>query len=276
MARSPSPRLAFIGFGAIGKEMLRCLEQRQQRGLLAAILARPERAAEAKRESGGDIPVVSSVAAVMAHEPDIVIEAAGHGAVRAYGCDVLVAGADLIVCSVGALADSSIARDLAEAAKGGGEPMIASGAIAGVDGLLAARTCEPRSVTYTSVKAPDAWSGTPGEALIGTSAIRERTVFFEGSAREAAMQYPKNANVSATVAFAGIGLDRTRVRLAADPGIAGPLGIIEAEGAFGHFRFESLCLAAPANPKTSWITGHSLISGALDGMCFKVADRLGQ
>lgn len=274
MNRRTSPRLAFIGFGAIGKEMLRCLEQRQQSRLLSGILVRPERTVEVERDSGGGISVVSSAAALMALEPDIVIEAAGHGAVRAYACDVLAAGADLIVCSVGALADSSFGRALADAAGIGGEVLIASGAIAGVDGLLAARTCELQSVTYTSVKAPDAWFGTPGEALIGTMAMRERTVFFEGSARDAATQYPKNANVSATVAFAGIGLDRTRVKLAAEPAIAGPLGIIEAEGAFGHFRFESLALAAPTNPKTSWITGHSLISAPLDGMCFRVADRL--
>lgn len=271
MTSGTSPRIAFIGFGAIGREMLRCLHQRQQSHLLAGILVRPPRVAEVEQHTLGAVPVVSSSAALVALAPDVVIEAAGHSAIGDYGADVLASGLDLIVCSVGALVDSRLARELTAPREGGGRLLIASGAIAGVDGLLAARTCGLRSVTYTSVKAPEAWIGTPGEALISGRTLRDRHVFFEGTARDAATHYPKNANVSATVALSSIGFERTRVKLAADPTIAGPLGIIEAEGDFGHFRFESLALASPDNPKTSWITGHSLISAALDGMCFHLS-----
>ena len=175
--------------------------------------------------------------------------------------------------STGILADRGFAGDLVRAAAAGAEIWIASGAVAGIDGLLGARTAGLQSVTYTSVKGPHAWKGTPGEGLIDASA-KERHVFFRGTAREAASQYPQNANVGATIALAGLGLDRTQVHLASDPSVAGPLGIIEATGEFGSFLFEILALASPTNPKTSALTGHSIVSAALDGMCFRVLDQL--
>jgi hypothetical protein len=127
-----------------------------------------------------------------------------------------------------------------------------------------------RRVVYTSVKPPIAWVGKPAEAKLGEGALTQRTVFFEGSAREAATQYPQNANVGATVSLAGLGLDRTIVRLVSDPDATGPLGIIEAEGDFGSFRFEILAYASPENPKTSTLTAHSLVMAVREGVCFSV------
>jgi aspartate dehydrogenase len=94
-----------------------------------------------------------------------------------------------------------------------------------------------------------------------------REVFFEGSAREAALRYPQNANVGATVAFAGLGLDRTSVKLVSDPAASGPLGLIEAEGDFGRMRFEILAYAS-RNPKTSTLTAHSMVMALREGMAF--------
>jgi aspartate dehydrogenase len=203
-----------------------------------------------------------------------VIEAAGHAAVQSFGVDLLARGIDLLIASVGVLADKDFAAQLARAAAPRAELWIASGAVAGIDGLLAARTLTPRAVTYTSVKEPKAWHGTPAEKLLNASAQTGRFVFFEGSAREAAVKYPQNANVAATIALASVGLDRTQVRLASDASVEGPLGIIEAEGEFGKFSFEILALASPANPKTSAITGHSLVAAAKDGMCFRALNML--
>ena len=76
------------------------------------------------------------------------------------------------------------------------------------------------------------------------------------------------------VTLASLGLDRTRVRLGADPHIKAPLGIIEAEGDFGRFDFDILALASPTNPKTSALTGHSLVAAARAGMCFRALDIL--
>jgi aspartate dehydrogenase len=104
--------------------------------------------------------------------------------------------------------------------------------------------------------------------MLDLDAQANATTFFVGTAREAALQFPKNANVGATVALAGLGLDLTRVQLVADPALTGPLGIVEADGEFGRFRFEALAFASPANPKTSVLTAYSMMLAIDAGWAF--------
>ena len=266
--------IAVIGYGAITDEMVRSLDMRGQLDVLACVLVRPGRRTECEQKAHGRFRIVDALPDLLACKPQIVIEAAGHQAVAEFGAPILEGGSDLLLASVGALADGALAKRLATAAPSSAELWIASGAVAGIDGLLAARSAGLNSVTYTSLKGPDAWKGTPAQDLLGDKARTERVVFFSGSARQAALQYPQNANVGATIALASLGLDRTRVELGSDPHVSGPLGIIEADGAFGHFRFEILALASPTNPKTSALTGHSLVAAMCDGMCFSALDAL--
>jgi aspartate dehydrogenase len=177
-----------------------------------------------------------------------------------------------MVASTGALADPALAERLVRAAHA--ELWIASGAVAGLDGLLAARTAGLNSVRFTSLKPPVSWRGTPAEKHLDESASRRRIVFFEGTAREAAALYPQNANVAAAIALASLGLDCTQVQVGSDPHIEGPVGIIDAAGAFGTFHFEMLGRASATNPKTSAITGHSLACALAYGMCFRALDLL--
>ena len=272
--KTTAARIALIGYGAIAEEIVRCLDEREELAALAGIMVRPERVRQFEQKAAGRFAIVAALPALLDFQPDIVIEAAGHEAVSRFGADVLHQGVDLLVASVGALADRGLTAGLVSAARPGTELWIASGAVAGIDGLLAARTAGLRSVTYTSWKEPKAWRGTPAEWLLGETAGTERVIFFRGSAREAAMQFPKNANVAATVALAGLGLDRTRVQLGSDPHVSGPLGIIEAEGDFGRFGFEILALASPTNPKTSALTGHSLLAAVRSGMGLRALDLL--
>jgi aspartate dehydrogenase len=266
-------RFAIIGYGAITEEVLRCLEERSgrfgERGGLAAlagVLVRPQRLAEARRRAAGRFAVVDSIEGLLELGPGMVAECAGHGAMREHAARILKHGTRLLCTSVGVLADAGFAAELARA----GEAIwIPSGAVAGIDGLLAARTAGLQRVTYTSIKPPPAWKGTPADKLVGRSPDT-RITFFEGSAREAAIQYPQNVNVGATVSLAGLGLDRTQVRLVSDPDAAGPLGIIDAEGAFGTFRFEVLAYASPGNPKTSLLTAHSVLAALRGGVSFSV------
>ena len=95
--------------------------------------------------------------------------------------------------------------------------IIPPGALGGMDALAAAALLPLDSVTHEIVKPPAAWRGTPAETALDLDALTERTAFFTGSAREAAGAYPQNANVAVISALAGIGLDRTRVSLVADP-----------------------------------------------------------
>lgn len=262
-------RFALIGYGAITAELVSCIERRGEIEALVAVLVRPQRLTEARAKAAGRFTAVDSLEELVELAPAVVAECAGHGAMREYAPALLSRGVDLICSSVGVLADRGFEVTIAKAsADGGAQLLIPSGAVAGIDGLLAARTAGLNEVSYTSIKPPAAWDGTPGEHLLVGAARGGRTVFFEGTAREAATQYPQNANVGATVALAGLGLDRTRVRLVSDPSAAGPLGIIEAEGSFGRMRFEILAYASPRNPKTSLLTAHSLYAALGEGICF--------
>lgn len=259
-------RFAVIGFGAITEEMVRTLDERGELSALAGVLVRGSRLDAATAQARGRFPVVAGLNELLKLSPDVVAECAGHGAMREFGPEILRRGVDLLCSSVGVLADADFSTELLRASKGA-RLLIPSGAVAGIDGLLASRSAGLRSVTYTSVKPPPAWMGTPAEEQVRSSGQR-RITFFEGTAREAALRYPKNVNVGATIALASLGLDRTLVKMVSDPDLSGPLGIVEAAGDFGTFRFDILAYASPHNPKTSLLTAHSIIVAAREGVCF--------
>jgi len=262
------PKLALIGCGAIGTEVLSRIDAAGTINRLAGILVRTSQLERLRGTAAGRFAVVDGLDALLELRPDLVVECAGHAAVSDLGIDVLRQGTDLPVTSVGALADDKLFADLCTATQSGARLLIHSGAIAGIDGLRAARDAGLVAVRYSSIKPPQAWKATPAEKLIDLSAQREPAVFFDGTAREAALRYPQNAKVGATIAFAGIGLDRTRVKFVSDPRISGPLGIIEAESRLGNFRFEILAFASKANPKTSLLAAHSIITAVDSGWVF--------
>lgn len=262
---SPGDGAAIIGYGAITHEIVDCLDRLGETGRIVGILDLPERLEELNGDAAGRFPVVGSLDELLALGPPMVVECAGHGAVHGCAAEVLASGTDFLMASVGTLAEAEFARALARAAAPGTRLLIPAGAVAGVDGLLAARTAGLRAVTYSSLKPPKAWAGTRAEDILDLAQTDQATTFFEGTARQAALDYPQNANVGATVALAGMGLDATRVKLVADPGVTDPLGIIEAEGDFGTFRFEIFAYAAPSNPKTSLLTAHSIVHAMRHG-----------
>ena len=114
-----------------------------------------------------------------------------------------------------------------------------------------------RRLPHLGVGVSTEYGAADAPGALDLDALREPVVFFDGSAREAALAYPKNANLAATVALAGLGLDETRVRLVADPTANGNTGRIEATSAVGTLLVENAG-AAGANPKTSASTAYSL------------------
>lgn len=247
-----------IGYGAIAREVLARVGPDED-AKIAAILVRENRVEEvAAAVAGRGIEVVSSFDG-LAVSPALCAECAGHGAVRAWGTTALRRGIDFLVISIGALADAALYAELRQAAVDGGAKLVlAAGAVAGADALAAARVGGLDRVTYTSRKPPVAWKGTPAEDLL--DALPGETAFFEGAAGEAALRYPQNANVAATVALAGAGFEATKVRLVADPDADANLHHVAAEGAFGRFEIEIRGKPLPGNPKTSTLAAHSVVA----------------
>lgn len=139
------------------------------------------------------------------------------------------------------------------------ESLIPSGAIGAVDALASAAVLGLDKVTHRIIKPPIAWKGTPAEKLLDLPGLSERTTFFSGSAREAASQYPQNANATVVTALAGIGLDHTRVEMVADPAVRINGHRITARGAFGRLEIMLENNPLATNPKSSELTALSLV-----------------
>lgn len=190
--------------------------------------------------------------------PDLVVECAGYAAVDEHVADVLQAGIDVVLASTGSLADPELLTRLL-ASTNAARLIVPAGALLGIDGLSAAARDSLASVRLTSIKPPHAWSGTPAADIIDLTGLAELCTFFSGTARYAAKLFPKNANVAATVALAGIGFDRTTVQLIADPRAIGNTHRIDAAGAFGRFSVEIEGNTLATNPRTSRLTALSIV-----------------
>ncbi|WP_435141738.1 aspartate dehydrogenase [Pseudopelagicola sp. nBUS_19] len=246
-------KLGLIGRGAIARYVSPVLKARGHE--IAAVLLRPERVnQEAALEVGSvdDLP----------QDIEFMIDCAGHTALATYGPQLLERGMDVITVSLGALADPQIMGALEQtAAKGRSKLHLASGAIGALDCLKAARIGRLHAVAYTGRKPPKGWLGSPAESKINLGALRQTAhTHFEGSAREAALSYPKNANVAAAVALAGLGFDDTQVRLIADPTIRQNIHEITASGEFGDFHFQISGNSLPDNPRSSALAAMSVVA----------------
>jgi aspartate dehydrogenase len=203
--------------------------------------------------------VHTDMAALLADAPDAIVECAGHSAIRQHGEAVLGGGCDFIVISVGALADDALRATLLSAAERyGARLVLPAGAVGGLDALGAARLSGLRTVTYTGRKPPAAWRGTPAEHLLDLDSLSAPAVFFDGTVRQAATDYPRNANVAAAVAIAGLGFDATTVRLIADPTAARNVHEISVRAGCGDFDMQFEGRPSPNNPKTSLMAGFSV------------------
>ena len=182
---------------------------------------------------------------------DIVFEAASQQAVVQYAASVLEAEKDLIIMSIGSLFDDALRKKLEHIARKHHRKIyLPSGAVCGIDGVLAASIEKLDSVTLVTTKPP---------ASLGKS-VEDRTIVFEGTAREAVKQYPRNINVAACLSLAGVGFDETKVEIVADPVETRINHKILAHGRFGRLRAEVENMPNPNNPQSSYMASLSAIA----------------
>ena len=219
------------------------------------------KAATLAREFGVDF--VSGLPALLAIRPEVVVEAASHQAVRDY-CEALLAeGISVVVLSGGALGDDALRARLESTAQDSGALLyVPSGGIGGLDALKSACAAGVESVQITVMKPPAAWKNiTHVEQLgIDLDALTEARTLFEGSAREGVPLFPANVNIAAVLSLAGIGFDRTRLRVVADPALVHNTHLIEVRGETGTFSVKMENVPAPENPKTAWLACYSALA----------------
>ena len=194
---------------------------------------------------------------------DVIIEAASQQAVKNFAKRVIESGKDLMVMSVGALADTLFLAELLQLAplrNGHSKIYVPSGAIAGIDAIRSVRHIAD-SISITTKKSPKALAGAPFFTTRNVSLdnITKVTEIYEGSAVEAVKLFPANVNVAAVLSLAGIGVEKTRVRILADPEATTNQHEIVATGSFGEIKISVNNVTAPGNPKTSFLAVLSAI-----------------
>jgi len=197
---------------------------------------------------------------------DLVVESASQFALQDHALAILSAGKHLLLISSGALVDPELFTAMAETAvKNGRQVIVPSGALGGIDAVRAARGLL-EEVTLVSTKRPEAFSGAPGFARWEDAEFTGPEVIYEGSVTEAVSLFPANVNVAATVSLAGLGPERTKVRVVADPDSPGNVHEVRAKGQCGEFSFRLVNRPHVRNPKTSHLAVLSAIE-ALRAFC---------
>ncbi|MFJ5368779.1 aspartate dehydrogenase [Bosea sp. CER48] len=251
-------RLALIGWGAINRRVAELLAERGRGDIAVAVIAVRNRAAAGAIPPGAQL--ITTPGELAGLDLDLIVEAAGREAVGIWGETALAHAAAFAVASTSAFCDDALLDRLIAAAESrGSQILIPPGALAGIDGIAAASLLPLDEVVHRIVKPPAAWRGTAAESLLALDVITEPTAFFSGTAREAASRFPQNANVAVISALAGIGLDRTRVELVADPAAGGNGHQLSARGAFGKLDIAIENRPLATNPKSSEMTALGLV-----------------
>lgn len=251
-------RVVLVGWGAISTRVAALLTQRQSPARLVGVAVRDAKTLRTGLPTGAAL--IDSTEGLTGLSPDLVVEAAGRASVMPWGRAALGLGARFAVSSTSAFAEDGPLDELLSLARDhGGKLIIPPGALGGMDALAAAGRLPLAAVRHEVVKPPAAWAGTPAEALCDLAGLTDGTTFYQGSARDAARDFPQNANVVAITALAGLGLDQTSVALVADPRASGNRHRVVASGDFGRMEIMLENRPLASNPKSSEMTALSLV-----------------
>ncbi|OPY38961.1 MAG: putative L-aspartate dehydrogenase [Methanoregula sp. PtaU1.Bin051] len=237
-------RIGLIGCGNIGRIIA---EHATNVKIVALFDKYYDRAQDLEKNTGAN--AFSKFDSFISGDFDLVVEAASVNAVSMYGAEVLLHGKDLVIMSVGALADPQFRENLRESARARARRIyIPSGAIFGLDNLKIGRISTIKKLLLRTVKSP---------ASLGVD-VRERRLIFSGKAHECIKAFPKNVNVSVAMSLAA-GRD-TDVELWVDPAVESNIHEMFIEGDFGETCIRVKNVPSPDNPATSYLAALSILS----------------
>jgi aspartate dehydrogenase len=254
-------RLAIVGCGSIGRELAEAADQMDGVRRIY-LLDQNGKTAEALASRLKKAAAVRSIEEELYH-CDLVIEAASQAAAKEIVPKVVGRGVDIMIMSVSALVDDDYRKNVYDTAVSkGARIFVPSGAICGTDGLSSAAIGRIDYVELISTKSRDGLVGAPylKEKGIDIDKIDKPTVIYEGMARDAVRQFPKNVNVAATVSIMGLGFDRTKVTIILDPKTKANSHELIVRGEFGEMISKTSNVPYPNNPATSHLAALSAIS----------------
>jgi aspartate dehydrogenase len=255
--------IGLIGCGAIGLEIARALDSGRINGRLDIVfdlykdnaynLVNVMRSYKPK--------VAESMDDLLRSDTDLIVEAASQQAVKDYARRVIEHGKDIMIMSIGALLEDELYNELIMLVQRHNRRIyLPSGAVAGIDAIKSVKHML-KEVMLITTKHPRALRGAPffDNKGIDVMSIKHKEIIYEGNAREAVKLFPANVNVAAVLSIAGIGADKTRVRIVADPSIDRNMHEIIARGEFGELHIMVSNIPSPNNPKTSYLAVLSAI-----------------
>jgi aspartate dehydrogenase len=250
-------RIGIIGGGVIARLDLENIRDGALGDVQVVAIAGRSEASKGKALAAAfGVPFVVGLEALAGKKPDAVVEAASHDAVREYAEALLARGISFVALSGGALCDDAL-RDRLErtAAQHDALLYVPSGGIGGLDALKAICLAGAEEVSIAVTKPPVAWKGIPYVEKLGVDldALKAPYVLFEGSAREGVPHFPANVNIAAVLSMAGIGFDRTKLKVVADPALKFNTHFIVMRGKTGRVDIKFESVAMPENPKTSML-----------------------
>ena len=237
-------KLAIIGCGAIGSIIAK--EFKEDVEFLYDI--DKNKSIKLAKDLGSKVKVANKFDEILESDVSLVVECASQKAVLEYGFKVIESAKDFMILSVGALVDLNFFEKLKQKAEYHKRRIyIPSGAVAGIDAIKAVKDKVSEIILITR-KNP---------ASFGLDLKEEKTI-FDGYAKEAVKLFPKNINVSATISIAGVGFDKTKVKIIADPEVKQNIHQIFVKGEFGEFSLE--VKNVKISEQTSYLSALSAIS----------------
>ena len=257
-------RVGIIGGGTIARLFLEHIRRGDLGATeVVAVAGRSDRSRGKALAQEFGVRFVIGLEELLVQAPDVVVEAASHDAVRELAEPLLEKGIATIVLSCGALCDEALRARLERAAERSGALLyVPSGGICGLDALKAACIAGVDEVTITVTKPPAAWRDIPyvEQLKVDLAALKQPRVLFDGTARAGVPLFPANVNIAAVLSMAGIGFDRTRLKVVADPGLTHNTHFIEIRGRTGNISIKLENVPAPENPKTAWLACYSALA----------------
>lgn len=261
-------KISIIGCGAIGSELAQHVDSNMAKNvtLLSILDIRPENAEALKSKLSNNSPLLFNdfddfVKSESFKEVELVIEAASQNAITSYLNQLISFKKDVLVMSVGAFANSAFFSEVSRNVESNDINIyVPSGAIAGIDALKSVKN-SVSYVTLTTTKNPNSLKDSPffKNNNFTVDSIKKRTLIFEGSAIEAVQNFPANVNVAALLGLAGIGVEKTKVNVIADPSIRINKHEIKVIGKFGELIVRVKNIPSSTNPKTSYLAILSVI-----------------